>query len=71
MQRQNGRDFTPEQLEWLRRIRDQVAAAMGVTPDDFQYTPFVEHGGLGRAYEIFGTQLDPLIEELNEVLSAA
>lgn len=69
-QRQAGREFTLEQLAWLRRMRDQVATSMGVAPDDFQYTPFVEHGGLGKAYEIFGDDLSPLLGELNEVLAA-
>ncbi len=44
-----GRAFTPEQLEWLERIRDHVATALGITADDFSYTPFVESGGLGPA----------------------
>ena len=65
-----GRAFTEEQLDWLRRIRDHVAAAMAITPDDFQYTPFVERGGIGRAVELFGDELAPLLDELNEALAA-
>ena len=38
--------------------------------DDFSYTPFVEEGGLGKAVQVFGEQLRPLIYELNEVLAA-
>jgi len=69
-QRQAAREFTPEQLEWLRRMRDQIASSMAIAPDDFQYTPFVEHGGLGRAYKLFGDQLNPLLGELSEALAA-
>jgi len=63
-----GRVFTQEQLLWLERIRDHVAASLGITADDFSYTPFVESGGLGRAAQVFGDDLGPLLDELNEVL---
>ena len=63
-----GRLFTEEQLEWLERIRDHVATSLGITADDFSYTPFVESGGLGRAAQVFGDDLGPLLEELNEAL---
>ena len=69
-QRQRGREFTPAQIDWLYRIRDQIAASMSITSDDFQYTPFVEHGGLGKAYELFGDTLEPLLSELSETLAA-
>jgi type I restriction enzyme R subunit len=63
-----GRLFTPEQLLWLERIRDHVATSLGITTDDFSYVPFVESGGLGRAAQVFGDDLGPLLDELNEVL---
>ena len=63
-----GRAFTPEQLEWLERIRDHVATSLGITVDDFAYTPFVESGGLGRAAQVFGDDLRPLLDELNDAL---
>ena len=63
-----GRVFTQDQLLWLERIRDHVAASLGISVDDFGYTPFVESGGLGRAAQVFGDDLGPLLEELNEVL---
>jgi type I restriction enzyme R subunit len=70
LQQQNaGRDFTLEQLAWLERIRDTIAASLGVSRDDFQYAPFAERGGLGKAVELFGEQLDPLLNELTVVLS--
>ena len=69
-QQQRGRTFTPAQMEWLERIRDTVAASLAVTIDDFDYSPFVEHGGLGGAAEVFGDDLNALLDELNEVLVA-
>ena len=68
VQENAGRVFTQEQLLWLERIRDHVAASLGITADDFSYTPFVESGGLSRAAQVFGDDLGPLLEELNEVL---
>jgi type I restriction enzyme R subunit len=69
-QANQGRTFTPEQMEWLERIRDVVAASLTVSVDDFDYSPLVEHGGLGGAAAVFGDQLEPLLDELNEVLVA-
>jgi type I restriction enzyme R subunit len=65
-----GRAFSAEQLAWLARIRDHLATALTVEPDDFAYTPFVEHGGLGRAYDVFGGRLNELLQELTEALVA-
>jgi type I restriction enzyme R subunit len=69
-QEQAGRTFTPEQMQWLERIRDHIAASLVISADDFQYTPFSQHGGLGKAHEVFGDHLNPLIDELNETLAA-
>jgi type I restriction enzyme, R subunit len=69
-QEQAGRVFTDEQRAWLDRIRDTIAASLTITTDDFEYTPFAEHGGIGKAYEVFGDDLAPLLEELNEELVA-
>jgi type I restriction enzyme R subunit len=69
-QENQGRVFTSVQKRWLEMIRDHVAQSLEIEIDDFSYTPFVEEGGLGKAAEIFGPELRPLIEELNEVLAA-
>lgn len=57
-------------MVWLERIRDTIASSLAVTVDDFQMVPFVEHGGLGKAMQLFGTDLAPLLDELNEELVA-
>jgi type I restriction enzyme R subunit len=69
-QENQGREFTPEQLVWLERIRDTIASSLGVTRQDLMGPPFAERGGLGKAVELFGDQLDPLLDELTEVLAA-
>src|SRR3989475_1207516 len=48
-----GRTFTPEQRQWLEAIRDHIATSVSVTKDDFDYTPFQERGGLGKAASLF------------------
>jgi type I restriction enzyme R subunit len=70
IQQNHGREFTPEQLAWLDWIRDTIASSLGVTREDLMGPPFAERGGLGKAVELFGEQLDPLLDELTEVLSA-
>ena len=62
--------FTPEQLKWLEMIRDHIAANLGIEPDDFEYAPFAQEGGLGKVYQLFGDKLNTLIEQLNESLAA-
>jgi type I restriction enzyme R subunit len=71
LQRQEkaGRRFTPEQRQWLEAIRDHVATSLGIARDDFEYMPFVERGGLGKAVGLFGRDLDRLLEEMTEALS--
>ena len=69
-QRTAGRDFTPEQVRWLEMIRDHIAASVEMTVDDLDYAPFAEEGGRGRAAQVFGKGLGPLLNELNEVLAA-
>jgi type I restriction enzyme R subunit len=51
-------------------IRDHVAQSLEIGLQDFDYTPFVEQGGLGKAGQVFGGEFGELVRELNEVLSA-
>ena len=68
MQETAGRAFTEEQVRWLEAIRDHIAGSVSMTPSDFQYAPFNQQGGLGKAYELFGDELGRLLEELNGAL---
>ena len=43
---------------------------LGIEPDDFEYAPFAQEGGLGKVYQLFGDELNSLIEQLNESLAA-
>ena len=62
--------FTPEQLTWLELIREHIATSLSIEPEDFDYAPFSQRGGLGKAHQLFGEQLPALLDELNEVLAA-
>jgi len=65
-----GRAFTREQRQWLVLIRDHVAASLTIEQDDFESSPFIQRGGLGKAYQLFGEQLTAILQELNERLAA-
>jgi type I restriction enzyme R subunit len=53
---------------WLDRIRDHIAASLRITPEDFDFAPFNQHGGLGAAYAALGDDLESVLAELNGVL---
>lgn len=65
-----GRSFTVEQLDWLRLIRDHLAASLSIEPRELLDPPFSQRGGLGRARELFGHDLDALLTELTEAIAA-
>jgi type I restriction enzyme R subunit len=69
-QEQRGVLFTDEQRRWLIWMKENIAAEIDITPESFEYTPFAEHGGIGRATQVFGDQLLALTNELAEALAA-
>ena len=70
MQDTAGRAFTKEQVRWLETICDHIAGSVSMDMGDFQYAPFNQQGGLGKAYELFGDELLSLLEDLNLELVA-
>ncbi|MCY4630604.1 MAG: restriction endonuclease subunit R, partial [bacterium] len=69
-QRNAGRELTDQQTAYLRLIRDHLATSLTITPPDLQGPPFSTHGGYGRARQLFGAALAPLLDELTEALVA-
>ncbi len=67
-QEQLGAAFTNEQLQWLHQITEHIATSLEITTDDFDYVPFSEHGGLGRACQLFGNKLPQILSDLNSRL---
>ena len=69
-QTQAGTQFTPEQLHWLDMIREHIAGNLTIVPDDFEYSPFAQEGGMGRVYQLFGAELPKVLEAMNRELAA-
>jgi type I restriction enzyme R subunit len=69
-QDQQSAEFTDEQRRWLGWMKESIASDLGIGSETFEYTPFVEHGGIGKAVEIFGDRLQPLMDEMAEALAA-
>jgi type I restriction enzyme R subunit len=69
-QENSGRAFTAEQSRWLKMMRDHIATSVEMKVDDLDFAPFIEEGGLGKAVQVFGEGLTPMIEELNGALAA-
>ena len=62
--------FTSEQLDWLNKVKDQIAQNAEMSVDDFEYTPFNQaclparqEDGLLKARELFGKDLQPIIDD--------
>ena len=62
--------FSVEQMQWLRMVKDHIATSFHIEREDFEYEPFAPAGGLGKMYQLFGEQMNPIIEEINVALAA-
>ena len=49
---------------------NHIAVSLVVEPDDFEYAPFAQEGGLGKVHRLFGSELNEIVEELNGALAA-
>lgn len=67
---QRGTSFTAEQTEWLRMMKDHIAASCCVAREDFDYAEFADKGGLQKVWQLFGNELDAVMDEMNEELVA-
>ncbi|HET9501897.1 MAG TPA: DEAD/DEAH box helicase family protein [Hymenobacter sp.] len=65
-----GRAFSPEQQQWLAMMKEKVATSLSVEAEDFTLPPFVDQGGYARARQVFGADLQRLVDELNDALAA-
>ena len=66
----SGEKFNEEQMDWLRMIREHIITSFHLDRDDLDMAPFDGRGGLGQMYNLFGDQMDRVIDELNEALAA-
>jgi type I restriction enzyme R subunit len=65
-----GIKFTKEQMEWLYMLKEQIATSVHVEVDDLDYTPFDAKGGRGKMWQLFGDEMENIINEMNEALAA-
>jgi len=65
-----GPKFTQEQMDWLYMLKDQISTSVHVDIEDLDYTPFDAKGGRGRMWQLFGNEMETVINELNEALAA-
>ncbi len=66
-----GREYTPEQQDWLRTIAKYIEANAEISPQSFMEAPgFTDKGGLIKARQLFGDLFPNLLHELQEALVA-
>jgi type I restriction enzyme R subunit len=66
-----GRNFDEEQMNWLKAIKDYLVANVEIAPGDLMKDqPFSAWGGIVAARNLFGAELNGLLDELSEALAA-
>lgn len=61
--------FSEEQMEWLRMIKEHIVSSFHLEPDDLDYAPFDARGGLGKMYQLFGDEMNAIVQEMNQALA--
>ena len=66
-----GRQFTPDQQQWLDRIRQHLVVNLSIDKDDFDYIPTLEGaGGWGKANRVFEGRLLDLLSQINRAIAS-
>lgn len=66
-----GREYTEEQMGWLRTIAGFIAANAEIAPRDFIEVPsLADKGGILKAREVFGGGLNDMLDNLQGALVA-
>ena len=65
-----GRSFSQEQVAYLELIKARIATNLSIAPAELMGPPFSTQGGLGKALQLFGPDLDALLHELTLALAA-
>ena len=60
--------FNDQQMNWLRMIKDHIVSSVRIDKDDFELSPFVDEGGLGKFYQLFGGDTEKIIKEIHKEL---
>ena len=70
-QESSGKQFTPEQKQWLVMIKEHIAGSAEIKLEHLDLTPFNQKGGRGKFYELFGDEYESILNEMHEVLVSA
>jgi len=62
--------YNEEQMAWLHMIKEHIANSFHIEREDFETVPFAPAGGLGKMYQLFGSDMDSILNEMNEALAA-
>lgn len=62
--------FTEAQMAWLRLLRDFIAESVHLDRDDLELGTLGQQGGLARMHQLFGEDMEAIMDELNEALAA-
>ena len=65
-----GRSFSQEQVAYLDLIKARIATNLSIAPAELMGPPFSTQGGPGKARQLFGNELDALLNELTQALAA-
>ena len=74
--RRADKPLTKEQIRWLTMIRDHIITSFVIEENDFELTPFNQHGGLGQAYDVLSEiaandqDFNTLLDEINRQWTA-
>ena len=68
-QEQIGKKFTPEQRNWLVQIKEHIAESIEITKEDMEYAPFIGMGGLVKFSNMFGSNYEHIMKDLNNSLA--
>ncbi|QIT53883.1 DEAD/DEAH box helicase family protein [Aquisalimonas sp. 2447] len=66
----NQPKFNEEQMAWLEKIRDHIAASFHITVEDLDYAPFDAEGGRGRMWQLFGEDMETVLDQMNDEMAA-
>ena len=58
----------PAHFNWLKWIQEYIATSLDFRITDFEYTPFAQRGGVAKALQLFGDDLDNMLTDLTHKL---
>jgi type I restriction enzyme R subunit len=57
-------------MNWLRMIKEHIVSSLHITLEDLDFAPFVDAGGQGKYYTLFGDKYESMLDEINMTLTA-